>query len=83
MIVFVLYVLNMIVFGAGIADSVALFAVSGIYGYKMYLNRKAYLWDKAVEKEIIDLKKSVESLNHRINSKVMYEKKDKPAIRRF
>lgn len=83
MIVFVLYVLNMIVFGANIADAIGVFAISAVYGYKVHLDRKAYLWDKAVEKEILELKQNVESLKHKLNAKAVYEKKDRPAGRMF
>jgi len=82
-IAFAAYVSRIVFYGADISDAVAIFAVAGVFGLHKFLYRKNNLWDKAVENEIHTMKRQIESLNHKTQAKVMYEKKDQPKIRRF
>lgn len=82
-IAFTAYMVRIIVSGASIGDSIALFAVTGMYGYHKFINHKNNLWSRAVENEIRDLKTAVESVKHRTGVKEMYERKERPAIRKF
>jgi len=74
---------RIVLYGATLGDSLAISALAGVYGYHKYLHRKNEVSNMGILKDIDNLKKDIESVSHRINSRTLYEPRQKTNVRKF
>ena len=83
MIAFVSYISKLVLFQATLADSIIVIALTSLFGYTRFLDKRNVLWTRAVEKEISELKLKVQSLGSKQNARSLYEQKEQSSKRRF
>lgn len=69
MTLFVLYVARLMILGTNIAEAIAIFAIAGLYGYYIYINKEQETRYSSVLKEINKIKDSTNALNLKVGIK--------------
>ncbi|PCI45863.1 MAG: hypothetical protein COB41_00295 [Proteobacteria bacterium] len=84
MMAFMAFSIRIIMFGSTIGDSIAIVALSGIFGYSMFLHNKDKKRESMVESDLSKLKQDLDSIKNKVSGKVIYEtNKKREPVRRY
>jgi L-rhamnose mutarotase len=84
MAIFCMIGIRCAIFGATWGDAIALLAVSGLYGYSLFLNKDRNLMYQQISKDISELKNAVTGLKVNSTVKKTYESgQEKEKVKRY